>query len=92
MDCLTSGCGAWLWVLRSHHIEDERVDVKVGLLLHVVDDAALDHDAATLHLQTRRLHARHLVTLQVAKAPGQNLKGGFKRSFFLWSTGSVRKF
>lgn len=62
----------------SHHIKDERVDVKVGLLLHVVDDAALDQDAATLHLQAGRFHARHLEALQVAEAPRQNLKARFK--------------
>lgn len=53
----------------SHHIKDERVDVKVGLLLHAADDAALDHDAATLHLQARGGDAGQLETFQVANAP-----------------------
>lgn len=54
---------------RSHHIKDQLVDVKVGLLLHAADDAALDHGASTLHLQARRGNAGQLEAFQVTNAP-----------------------
>lgn len=60
----------------SHHINEKCVDVKVWLLLHAADDAALDHDAATLHLQAGGGNARKLETLQVPDTPGKNLEGG----------------
>lgn len=53
----------------SHHIKDELIDVKVGLLLHAADDAALDHGASTLHLQARGGNAGQLETFQVANTP-----------------------
>lgn len=59
--------------LCSHHIKDERVDVEVGLLLHIADDAALDRGAAALHLQARGGDAGQLEALQVANAPRQHL-------------------
>lgn len=58
----------------SHHIKHEHVDVEVGLLLHTADDAALDHGAATLHLQARGGNAGQLETLQVANAPRYDLQ------------------
>lgn len=53
----------------SHHIKDEFVDVKVGLLLHAADDTALEHGASTLHLQARGVNTGQLEAFQVANAP-----------------------
>lgn len=55
--------------LCSHHIKDQLVDVKVGLLLHTADDAALDHGASTLHLQARGGNTGQLETFQVTNTP-----------------------
>lgn len=53
----------------SHHIKDELIDVKIGLLLHAADDAALDHGASTLHLQAWGVNGGHLETFQVTNTP-----------------------
>lgn len=53
----------------SYHIKDERVNVKVGLLLHTADHAALEHAASTLHLQAGGGNAGQLEALQVPNAP-----------------------
>lgn len=61
--------------LASHHINDELIDVEVGLLLHAADDTALDGDASTLHLQAGGVNAGHLEAFEVANAPRQDLTG-----------------
>lgn len=53
----------------SHHIKDELIDVEVGLLLHVADDAGLYQGATALHLQARGGNAGQLETFEVTNAP-----------------------
>lgn len=59
----------------SYHIDEEGVDVEVGVLLSIADDAGLHDAAATLHLKARGGHGSHLETLQVTQSPGQDLRG-----------------
>ena len=59
---------------KSYHVDEQGVDVKVGLLLHAADDAALDDHAPALHLQAGAGNARHLEALQVPHAPRQDLR------------------
>lgn len=51
--CAKYLCVMWVHARRgvSHHIKDELIGVKVGLLNHAADDASLDDGASTFNLQ-----------------------------------------
>lgn len=55
--------------LGAHHIKDELILVKVGLLLCAAYDAALDHRPPALHLQAGRVNAGQLEAFEVANPP-----------------------
>lgn len=57
-----------------YHINEECVDVKVGILLSVADDTGLHHTTSTLNLQAGRCHTGQLEALQVTQPPCQDLK------------------
>lgn len=46
-----------------YHINEECVDVKVGILLSVADDTGLHHTTSTLNLQAGRCHTGQLEAL-----------------------------
>lgn len=60
----------------AHHVKEQRVDIKVRLLLSITDDTGLCHAASTLHLKAGRCHAGQLEALQVPDSPCQDLKRG----------------
>lgn len=63
------------WGPGPHHFHEEHADIKVGVLLDVLDDAGLHQLASTLHQQAGRGDAGQLVALEVPQPPGQDLKG-----------------
>lgn len=69
-DPITAG-----WGPGPHHFHEEHTDVKVGVLLDVLDDAGLHELASALHQQAGRGDAGQLVALEVPQPPGQDLKG-----------------
>lgn len=57
-----------------HHFHEEHTDIKVGILLDVLDDTGLHELASTLHQQAGRGDAGQLEALEVPQSPGQDLK------------------
>lgn len=65
-----------------YHINEECVDIKVGILFCVADDTGLHHTTTTLNLQAGRCHAGQLEALQVAQPPCQDLKSHILKVIF----------
>lgn len=61
-------------LLGPHHFHEEHTDVKVWVLLDVLDDAGLDALPPTLHQQAGRGHTGQLEALEVPQPPGQDLQ------------------
>lgn len=57
-----------------YHINEECVDIKVGILLRVADDTGLHYTTSTLNLQVGGCHTGQLEALQVTHPPCQDLK------------------
>lgn len=63
-----------MFKLKMYHINEECVDVKVGILLSVANNTGLQYTTSALDLQAGRCHTGQLEALQVTHSPCQDLK------------------
>lgn len=73
-DPITAG-----WGSGPHHFHEEHTNIKVGILLDILDDTGLHKLASALHQQAGRGDTGQLVALEVPQPPGQDLKGESNR-------------